>query len=211
LAGKQEMRSEETKRSIHAAAAKLFAQKGYDAVTMRQIAREAGCSHTTIYLYYKDKEELLQQMAIPTLLNLRDRMRALLAEEKLSPLELLQQFSLEFVQFCLHHRSMHTVLFEIEAVRVDEREPKLKVNRLRNELFGMLREALGKNVPELAANGRNEELQNLTRVYFFMLYGMIHAYLHSREPADELLKRVRPLAVSGAEMLLLGARQKMGL
>ncbi len=64
---KKELRSEETKRMILKAAGKLFSEKGYDAVTMREIAKEAGCSHTTIYLYFKDKETLLHQLSMPTL------------------------------------------------------------------------------------------------------------------------------------------------
>lgn len=65
MSSKQEQRSEETKRSILAAAGLLFASRGYDSVTMREIAKEAGCSHTTIYIYFKDKEALLQQLSLP--------------------------------------------------------------------------------------------------------------------------------------------------
>ena len=67
MGSKKELRSEETKRMILKAAGKLFSEKGYDAVTMREIAKEAGCSHTTIYLYFNDKETLLHQLSMPTL------------------------------------------------------------------------------------------------------------------------------------------------
>jgi AcrR family transcriptional regulator len=68
---KQMKRSEETKNSIITAAQKLFAEQGYDTVTMREIAKEAGCSHTTIYIYFKDKVALLNQLAMPSLLELK--------------------------------------------------------------------------------------------------------------------------------------------
>ncbi len=51
--------TEEMKAAVRAAAASLFTEKGYHSVTMREIAKEAGCSHTAIYLYFKDKEDLL--------------------------------------------------------------------------------------------------------------------------------------------------------
>jgi len=67
MSTKQEQRSEETKTSILSAAGTLFASRGYDAVTMREIAKAAGCSHTTIYIYFKDKEALLLQLSMPPL------------------------------------------------------------------------------------------------------------------------------------------------
>lgn len=41
------------------AARKLFRAEGYDGVSMRKIAKEAGCSASTIYLYFQDKRQIL--------------------------------------------------------------------------------------------------------------------------------------------------------
>jgi AcrR family transcriptional regulator len=99
VASKQELRSEETKRSILAAAGNLFAVRGYDAVTMREIAKEAGCSHTTIYIYFKDKEALLHQLSMPPLLSLMERMETLL-DQKALPDEQLKYTRIYY--FTLH-------------------------------------------------------------------------------------------------------------
>ena len=37
----------------------LFARQGVEGVTMRQIAAELGCSPTTAYRYFKNKDEIL--------------------------------------------------------------------------------------------------------------------------------------------------------
>src|SRR5215213_1829552 len=42
-----------------AAAERLFAEQGPDAVTMRQLAAELGVSPMTPYRYFRDKEEIL--------------------------------------------------------------------------------------------------------------------------------------------------------
>ncbi|MBO9599746.1 MAG: TetR/AcrR family transcriptional regulator, partial [Cohnella sp.] len=99
MASKQELRSEETKKSITEAAGRLFGSKGFEAVTMREIAKEAGCSHTTIYIYFKDKEALLQELSMPPLQSLFEQTDALIAQET-NPDERLKAVSLALISFC---------------------------------------------------------------------------------------------------------------
>ena len=48
-----------TRDRILEAASSLFAEKSFREVGIREIAKRAGCSHTTIYLYFKNKDEIL--------------------------------------------------------------------------------------------------------------------------------------------------------
>ena len=50
---------EDTKRTILNAATALFEARGYDGFSLRQVAESIGYTATTIYLYFKDKDELL--------------------------------------------------------------------------------------------------------------------------------------------------------
>ena len=45
-----------TRDRILEAASSLFAEKSFQEVGIREIAKRAGCSHTTIYLYFKNKD-----------------------------------------------------------------------------------------------------------------------------------------------------------
>jgi AcrR family transcriptional regulator len=56
--GKLELRA-----TILEAAAKLFEEKGYEGFSLRQVAEKVGYSPTTIYLYFKDKDDLLLNVA----------------------------------------------------------------------------------------------------------------------------------------------------
>ncbi len=47
-----------TKKSILEAAEQLFAEEGYAGATIRKVAARAGLSIGTIYLYYRNKEDL---------------------------------------------------------------------------------------------------------------------------------------------------------
>jgi TetR/AcrR family transcriptional regulator len=49
---------EQRRESIIDAASKLFSSKGYDKVSMEEIALETELSKTTLYFYFEDKESL---------------------------------------------------------------------------------------------------------------------------------------------------------
>ena len=55
---------EQTARDIRAAATRLFADRGYAAVSMRQIAQAVGVQAGALYLYTPDKQSLLADLMI---------------------------------------------------------------------------------------------------------------------------------------------------
>lgn len=57
--GLRERNKLEKRRRIYQAARNLFEKHGYDSTTMRQIARAADVGEGTVFLYAKDKRELL--------------------------------------------------------------------------------------------------------------------------------------------------------
>ena len=60
---------------ILAAAERVFAQKGYHAAAMQDIAREAQYATGTVYLYFKDKEELYLSILEEKMGNLTARLK----------------------------------------------------------------------------------------------------------------------------------------
>jgi AcrR family transcriptional regulator len=60
-------------RRIKAAAAELFTQKGFDATTTLEITTRAGVGEGTLFLYAKDKRDLLFQIRLEELDNIRER------------------------------------------------------------------------------------------------------------------------------------------
>ena len=102
------------------AAGKLFSEKGYDAVTMREIAKEAGCSHTTIYLYFNDKETLLHQLSMPTLNALYQQFNNISLKKSLKAEEKLKEISREYILFGLKNQNMYSIFINEKSTRVDE-------------------------------------------------------------------------------------------
>jgi AcrR family transcriptional regulator len=57
-AGRRELEKEQRRRDILNAAEKLFFSKGYDNVSLNEIANEVRLGRSTLYLYFENKEEL---------------------------------------------------------------------------------------------------------------------------------------------------------
>lgn len=60
----------------------LFFRKGYDAVTMREIAQLTGIGLGSIYTYFKSKEQILKEVLSPFFNNIQSSMRAHFAINK---------------------------------------------------------------------------------------------------------------------------------
>jgi AcrR family transcriptional regulator len=58
IASRKEREKEQRRSDILQAAEKLFFARGYESVTMDDIAREVELNKATLYLYFKDKESL---------------------------------------------------------------------------------------------------------------------------------------------------------
>ncbi|UVI31688.1 TetR/AcrR family transcriptional regulator [Paenibacillus spongiae] len=195
--------TEEMKAAVRSAAAALFAERGYQSVTMREIAKAAGCSHTAIYIYYKNKEDLLQQIAIPSLLELEQRMLDKLEGREADPMNVLTGICKEYVTFCLTNGSFYTVLFA-GSVRVDEEDPELAVNRIRNQLFGHLDRALHLALADRTQDNGPEAMINRTRALFFMVQGYVSTYTDHVEPIEAIMERTLPYLDQGIRTLVEG-------
>lgn len=92
------------------AAREMFVAEGYASVSMRKIADKIGYSPTTIYLYFKDKSDLIHQICEQTFARLAQNITAI---EQLSdnPLEKLRSGLREYIHFGLKHPSQYEIVF----------------------------------------------------------------------------------------------------
>jgi len=104
------------RQEILDAASELFVKDGYENVSMRRIADKIEYSPTTIYLYFKDKAELLEQVCQETFSRLSNLMGTLLGQST-DPVERLKKGLLAYVHFGLEnpHHYRATFMMPIPA------------------------------------------------------------------------------------------------
>lgn len=90
----------ELRRLILDEARHLMITQGYNSLSMRKIASKAGCSATSIYLYFRNKDDLLHALIEEGFEMLRSRLVETAATIE-DPQPRLEALCREYVQFGL--------------------------------------------------------------------------------------------------------------
>lgn len=102
------------RRRAAAAATHLFAELGYEAVTMRSVAAALGVSAMTPYRYLAGKDELFALVRAEAFRRFADRLEAALARAG-APLERLRRLKRAYVGFALEEPDAYRAMFELRA------------------------------------------------------------------------------------------------
>lgn len=111
--GVQERRARQKKylrQEILDAASELFVRDGYENVSMRRIADKIEYSPTTIYLYFKDKTDLLDQVCHETFGRLVQRLGKIM-DQPGDPVDRLKRGLLAYIQFGLENPHQYRATF----------------------------------------------------------------------------------------------------
>ncbi len=91
-------RKEDRPREITQAAFEAFAEKGYAATRVEEVAKRAGVSKGLMYLYFRTKEELFKSVIRSMVVERVDVLIGLVEQSDLSSEEFLRGPMLEFMQ-----------------------------------------------------------------------------------------------------------------
>jgi len=102
-------RRDSTVELLVGAAETVIARVGYDAVTMGEIAVEAGCATGTLYLYFKDKQQLVMALVERHGRIFRERIEKAMAAAA-DPLEKLRLATRTFLEYFNQNRDFFKIL-----------------------------------------------------------------------------------------------------
>jgi AcrR family transcriptional regulator len=149
---------------ILARAATLFANRGYPATSMNEVALACGLSKATLYHYYRDKYALLVSIAEGHV----QRLHALVAEvaaEKLAPERQLRELIRRIVEEYADAQHAHRVLTE-DVKFLDEADRERVLDKEREVVAGFAR-AVTALRPDL-------KKAKLAKPLTMLLFGMIN-------------------------------------
>ena len=109
IAERKEKQKSDIKKMILDASMKLFVEEGFESVTIRKIADIIQYSPTTIYLYFKDKNEIfysLHELGFQKL----GEVNANLVDIK-NPLTRLFKMGENYIEFGLAHEEFYDIMF----------------------------------------------------------------------------------------------------
>ena len=107
---RRQREKENLRQDIFNAASELFSEEGFANVSMRKIAEKIEYSPATIYLHFKDKGDLLQQICEDTFAHLGKRLEEI--EKKYGrTFEGLKQGLKAYIEFGLEYPKQYEVTF----------------------------------------------------------------------------------------------------
>lgn len=167
-----------------AAATRLFAARGYDAVTMRAVADELGVSAMTSYRYLAGKDELFALVRAEAFRRFADRLEAAAgraASRGLDPATRLIRLKRAYVEFALDEADAYRIMFELRQPDDAANSPELA--RESRRAFGCLHDAVRDAVVAGALAG---DPLTVAHLLWASTHGLVSLHLAGRLSARSL-------------------------
>jgi AcrR family transcriptional regulator len=175
----------EFRARVIAAATRLFAESGYDAVTMRAIAAKVGCSPMTPYRYFDDKDEIFALVTAGAFRRFADQQRDAIdgvhgAGDKLAAL------GLAYVRFAVAEPDSYRIVFELRpGPRADHPELVAQGERAWRYMHAAVVEAI-------EAGMFAGDPQTIAHVFWAGIHGVVSLYLADKLRPDQTIEKLVP-------------------
>jgi AcrR family transcriptional regulator len=193
--GVQERRARQKasiREEILDAARTLFVKEGYEHVSMRKIAEKIEYAPGTIYLYFRDKAEIMERLCDETFSKLLRKMQAL-NNDPSNPLEGLRRGLRTYIQFGIDNPNHYIVTF-VQGKQLPE-EHQSKAGQ---ECFDGLREAVRRCVE--AGQLNCEDVEEVAQAIWAGAHGIVTLLISCNFPFIEqtrLVDRVVYILIEG--------------
>lgn len=194
---------EALKSLILRAAKKLFVEKGIEQTTIRKIAQQIEYSVGTVYVYYKDKNDILHELHTQGFQQLGGEMKVLF--KVADPMERLKALGRVYLQFALKNPDMYELMFTLKA-------PMDFLDSVHKEEWNEGKETfdvLISTVNQCLQQGhfRGHQLEPLSFAIWSMVHGMASLYISQRVKGVNLKDPENILAKSYEEFVLMLEKQ----
>ncbi len=165
IANRKERQKEELKAKILEAARTLFIERGFEETSIRNIAERIEYSPTTIYLYFKDKDDIFYALHKEGFIILNQYFKTL--QNVADPFERLKAINKAYISFALENREYYDLMF-ISRSPMNALEEDQEKWEEGNKAFG----ALSGTVAECIAKGYFKGMD--PEILSFTCWSMVH-------------------------------------
>jgi AcrR family transcriptional regulator len=125
---RREREKSETRDKILDAARELFSERGYDGVSMRQVAERIEYSPTAIYVHFTDKEDLFHELCQEDFARLAGEFQS--TPLPADPIERIKQIGRSYITFGMQYPNHYKLMFMTPhpASELDECNQEIKGN-----------------------------------------------------------------------------------
>lgn len=193
--GVQERRARQKasiREEILDAARTLFVKEGYEHVSMRKIAEKIEYAPGTIYLYFRDKAEIMERLSEETFSKLLRKMQAL-NNDPSNPLEGLRRGLRTYIQFGIDNPNHYVVTFVQAKQLPEDYQPKAG-----EQCFNHLRAAVGRCIE--AGQLNCEDTEEVAQAIWAGAHGIVTLLISCNFPFIEqtrLVDRVVYILIEG--------------
>jgi len=113
ISERREKEKKDLRKLILDAAMEIFLEKGFDELSIRTIAEKIEYSPTTIYLYFKDKDDILFGLHLEGFRLMNEKMSVL--EYVSDPFDRLKAMGRIYLDFALENTGLYDLMFIREA------------------------------------------------------------------------------------------------
>ena len=166
------------RQSIQEAVIRLICREGLESVTMERVAQEVGIAKGTVYLHYRDKQELLDEVKSSALAPMMHKVEEILRGDG-PPERRLRACSLAYLSYFDEHRDLFRVLiYEREVTRVQG-------SRYQSDRYRRLIQEAARVIGEGVRSGafREVDAHNVAAMFIEAMFALMNQRLRSEKPA----------------------------
>jgi AcrR family transcriptional regulator len=154
-------------------ALKAFAEQGVEGMSLRALAAAAGCSRTTPYRYFKNKEDILAAVRQAQFQRMADDAEEVARTER-DPGERLVALARAYLSFALATPDAYRVMYSV-AQQDEQRYPELvrQINRAQRPMMTAVDEAI-------ESGSIKGDPTNIVHVLWAGLHGIISLHLSDK-------------------------------
>jgi len=183
-------RSVPGRQEIIAAARAIGVRNGWEAVTIRSVAQKLGYTSPLLYEHFRDKQDLLTQIAVEAIAMFE---KELTADLPADPATALAKMAERYWAFMLEHKQLYRLANGMDGVPIDRDVVGKSAQSLCTVIADIVQPLLGDKATEAEAHLLADEL-------WALLHGMASLHLDRFAPFD------LPRITNAAMKLIRGTR-----